>query len=58
MKEKYRKIKEIVKKELSGADAGHDLKHVMRVYSICLKLTRGMKNINLEKSNEEGEQQQ
>ncbi len=48
MKEKYYKIKEIVKKELSGADAGHDLNHVMRVYCLCLKLTKDMRDIDLE----------
>ncbi len=48
MEEKYQKIKEIVKKELSGADAGHDLNHVMRDYNLCLKLTKGMKDIDSE----------
>ena len=48
MEEKFQKIKEIVEKELSGVDAGHDLNHVMRVYSLCLKLTKGMKDIDLE----------
>jgi len=47
MEEKYHKIKEIVKKELSGVDAGHDFNHVMRVYNLCLKLTKGTKNIDL-----------
>ncbi len=47
MEEKYQQIKNIVKKELTGFDVAHDLNHVMRVYNLCLKLTKGVKNIDL-----------
>lgn len=48
MKEKYQRIRKIVEKKLAEADAGHDFNHVMRVYNLCLKLTKGMKNIDLD----------
>lgn len=46
--DKYEKIKKIVEKELFDLDPGHDIKHVMRVYKLCLKISKGFKNINLE----------
>lgn len=48
MEGKYQKIKKIVEKELTGADAAHDINHVMRVYYTCLRLTRGEKDIDLD----------
>lgn len=48
MEEKYRKIKEIVEKEMSGADASHDINHVMRVYQLALKLAKDEKDIDLD----------
>jgi len=48
MKNKYQEIQKIVKKALTKADAGHDFNHVMRVYGLCLKLTKGVKNIDLD----------
>jgi len=48
MEEEYQKIKKIVVRELAGADAGHDFNHAMRVYNLCLKLTKGIKNIDLD----------
>ena len=48
MEEKYQQIKKIVKKELTGFDVAHDLNHVMRVYNLCLKLTKGVKSIDLD----------
>ncbi len=48
MKGKYQKIKKIVEKELVRADTGHDINHVMRVYDLCLELTKGVKNIDLD----------
>jgi len=48
MEGKYQKIKKIVEKELTGADAAHDINHVMRVYRTCLKLTGGEKDIDLD----------
>jgi len=48
MEEKYQKIKEIVEKELLGADPVHDAGHVARVYNLCLKLAKGEKEIDLD----------
>lgn len=48
MEEKYQKIRKIVIKELAEADAGHDINHVMRVYNMCLKLSKGVKNLDQE----------
>lgn len=39
------KLKEIVGKELSSSL--HDFDHVMRVYELCLKLTKSQKSVNL-----------
>jgi len=48
MEEKYQKIKKIVEKKLKGCDAGHDINHTLRVYDLCLKLSRGIKDVDLE----------
>lgn len=48
MEEKYQKIKEVAEKELVGADAGHDINHVMRVYHWALKLIKSENNIDLD----------
>ena len=45
---KYEKIKEIVEKELLGLDAGHDMKHVMRVYKLCLRISKKFKDVDME----------
>ena len=41
MEEKFKKIKEIVKKELSCS--AHDMDHIMRVYNLSLHLAKGEK---------------
>lgn len=46
MEDKYQKIKEMAKKEMRGLDAGHDFKHVMRVYNLCLRMAKSLKNID------------
>lgn len=48
MEEKYQKVQEIVIKELTEADAGHDFNHVMRVYNLCIKLSKGIKDVDSE----------
>ncbi len=48
MEEKYQKIKKIVEKSLKGCDAGHDINHMLRVYDLCLELSRGVKDVDLE----------
>ncbi len=48
MKGKYQKIKEIVKREMTGVDPGHDLNHTMRVYDLCLRLAKRIKNTDLD----------
>jgi len=39
MEEKYKRIQRIVEKELSCS--AHNMAHVMRVYNLCLFLTKG-----------------
>jgi uncharacterized protein len=46
MEDKYRKIKDIVEKELSCS--AHDMEHVMRVYNLCMHLAEGEKDIDLD----------
>lgn len=48
METKYQKIKKIAIKELEGSDSGHDINHTLRVYNSCLKLARGLNNIDLD----------
>jgi len=48
MEEKYQKIKKIAEEYLKKCDAGHDINHTLRVYNLCLKLTQGLKGIDLE----------
>ena len=48
MEEKYQKIKKIAEGNLKGCDAGHDINHALRVYDLCLKLARGIKDVDLE----------
>jgi len=48
MEEKYQKIKKIAEEDLKECDAGHDINHVLRVYDLCLKLTQGLKGVDLE----------
>lgn len=38
MEQKFQKIKEIVKKELSGSCSAHQMDHIIRVYNLCLRL--------------------
>ena len=33
---------------MKGCDAGHDINHALRVYDLCLKLSQGLKGIDLE----------
>jgi uncharacterized protein len=46
MEEKYQKIKEIVEKELSCS--AHDIEHVLRVYNLCLLLTKDEPDVDLD----------
>jgi len=46
MEDKYRKIKEIVEKELSCS--AHAMEHVMRVYNLCLHLAKYESGIDLD----------
>ncbi len=48
MEEKYEKIKKIAEEYFKGCDAGHDINHALRVYDLCLKLTQGLKGVDLE----------
>ena len=48
METKYQKIKNIATKELKGSDAGHDINHALRVYNSCLKLAKGLNDIDLD----------
>ena len=40
MEEKFKKIKEAVKKELSGSCSAHQMDHIVRVYNLSLKLAQ------------------
>jgi len=46
MEEKHQRIKEIVEEELSCS--AHDMKHVMRVYNLCLYLARDEPDIDID----------
>lgn len=46
MEKKYLRIKKIVEKELKCS--AHDYDHVMRVYNLCLKLSEGEKDVDLD----------
>ena len=48
METEYQQIKKIATKELEGSDAGHDINHALRVYNSCLKLAKGLKDIDLD----------
>jgi uncharacterized protein len=48
MDKKYQKIKMIAERYLKGCDAGHDINHALRVYDSCLKLSQGVKGVDLE----------
>jgi len=48
MEEKYRKLKKIVIKELKGASPAHDINHVMRVYNLCLHLSKYEPDVDLD----------
>lgn len=48
MEEKYQKIKKIAEEYLKECDVGHDINHTLRVYDLCLKLTQGLKGVDLE----------
>jgi len=48
METKYQKIKKIATRELEGSDAGHDINHTLRVYNSCLKLAKGLSDIDLD----------
>ncbi len=47
MDRKYKQIKQIVEKELTGADSAHNIDHVTRVYNLALYLTKKEKDIDL-----------
>ena len=48
MEKKYQRLKTIVEKEMEGASPAHDIDHVMRVYSMCLKLAKRYPNVDLD----------
>jgi len=48
MEKKYEKIKKIVEKELIGADAVHDINHIMRVYRWAIKIAKSEKDIDFD----------
>lgn len=49
MEEKFRKIKDIVERELNlKKDSTHDIHHVMRVYNLAMTLAKTENNVNLE----------
>jgi len=48
MDKKYQKIKIIAERYLKGCDAGHDINHALRVYDSCVKLSQGVKGVDLE----------
>ena len=48
MEEIYRKLKEIVEKELKEASPAHDINHVMRVYNLCLHLAKYEPDVDLD----------
>ena len=45
---KYKKIKEIVEKEMKRVGPSHGFSHVMRVYRLALNLAKYEKNVNLD----------
>jgi uncharacterized protein len=47
MEKEYQRLKAIVEKEMKGASPAHDIDHVMRVYSMCLKLAKRYPNVDL-----------
>jgi len=47
MEKNYRKLKEIAEKELRGASPAHNIDHVMRVYSLCLRLAKHEPDVDL-----------
>jgi len=48
MEEKYQKLKEIAEKEMRDASPAHDINHVIRVYSLCLRLAEHESNVDLD----------
>jgi uncharacterized protein len=48
MEAKYQRLKAIVEKEMKGASPAHDIDHVMRVYNLCLKLSKHYPSVDLE----------
>ena len=46
MEQKYKRIQQIVEKELSCS--AHNMEHVMRVYNLCLLLAKDEDNIDLD----------
>jgi uncharacterized protein len=48
MEEKYRRLKRIAEKEMEGASPAHDISHVMRVYSLCLRLAANEPDVDLD----------
>lgn len=46
MKDRFEKIRQIAEKEL--ACSAHDMEHVMRVYSMAMKIAKTEKNVNYE----------
>jgi len=48
MEEEYQRLKAIAEKEMEGASPAHDIDHVMRVYSMCLKLAKRYPNVDLD----------
>ena len=48
MEKKYQKIKEIVKRKMEGVSPSHDFSHVIRVYNLCLLITKHERNVDLD----------
>jgi len=48
MEGKYRRLKAIAEKALREASPAHDINHVMRVYSLCLRLAKHEPDVDLD----------
>lgn len=48
MEEKYQKLRKIVEEEMKEASPAHDMSHVMRVYNMCLHLTKYESDVDLD----------
>lgn len=44
---KFQRIKEIVRKKMKGVSPSHDFSHVMRVYNLCLSIAKEEQKVDL-----------